>query len=138
MQVVVAYVPPRGALETRLGKRTAVERHDVMKALVRHGHIAPQLRDGGIGPTTLVNEHVHALRNGMTEEALALAVHVRARDPGVNLARPHLGHGIANRVELGGGLRLVVAIELDVDAARKALLHRRKARKSGAILALGT
>ena len=136
MDVVVADVAPGRRLQARLGERAAVEREDVVQALVGHGHVAAQLGDGGVRAATLVDEHVHALRHGVAEEDQALAVDLGARDPGRVLGAARGLEHLAQAVELGGRLVLGLAVELHVDADGRVLGELRQRREGRRGLAL--
>ena len=136
VQVVGADVAPRRALQAALGQRAAVERHHVVEVLVRHGHVASQLGDDGVGATAPVDEHVDALGHGVAKEALALAVDVGAGHPSVVLAGTHLAQGVPHEVELPKRRGVVGAVELDVNTDDVARGHVGQAREGGGVGAL--
>ena len=136
VQVVVAYVSPCGRFEAGLGERAAIEGNDVCQAVVGHGHVASQLGDGGEGSAALVDEHVDAFGNRMTEEALALAVDIRAGDPCVVPAAAMCFEKLSQAGELGCGLFLRVSLKLHVDAVGIVRIEFGQGGESGARFAL--
>ena len=132
VQMVVADVSPRGRFKAGFGEGCAIEGNDVRQAVVGHGHIASQLGDGGEGAATLVDEHIDALGDRVAEEALALAVDVRASDPGVIAAAAMCFEKVSQACELGCGLILRIGLELYVDAVRKTRVELGKCGESGA------
>ena len=82
MQMVVPDVSPGSRLKPAFGQRAAIEGHDIGKACIGHRHIRSQLGNGGVGAATLIDEHVDAFGDRMTEEPLALAIDLGTRDPG--------------------------------------------------------
>ena len=117
VQMVVADMAPCGRLKTCLGERRAVERHDVRQALVRHGHVAAELRNRGLRAATLVDEHVHALRHRMAKESQRLAVDGRARHPRRARVAARLFDEPAQALHILHGLFLARRLELHEETA---------------------
>lgn len=138
MQMVVPDVSPGSRLKPAFGQRAAIEGHDIGKACIGHRHIRSQLGNGGVGAATLVNEHVDTLGDRVAEEPLALAIDFGAGDPCRTVAAARKLQHPSQVVQLLGRLRLVVAVELHVNADLGLFVERRQRGERGRLLALAT
>ena len=136
MQMVVPDVSPGSRLKPAFGQRAAIEGHDIGKACIGHRHIRSQLGNGGVGAATLVNEHVDTLGDRVAEEPLALAIDFGAGDPCRTVAAARKLQHPSQVVQLLGRLRLVVAVELHVNADLGLFVERRQRGERGRLLAL--
>ena len=133
MQVVVADMPPCGRLEPLLSQRRAVEGDDIAQAVVGNGHVAAELGDRRLFSAALVDEHVHALGNGMAEEPERLAVNGGTGHPRVPLASARRAHDGAETLEVRHGLIFHRCLELHIKAAAEARGKQRERREGRAL-----
>ena len=91
MRILVCVKAVPGSTEVKMDPKT--------NTIVRDGGSAVlNPFDASALEVALVDEQVDALGHRVAEEPLALAVHVRAGDPGVALVRAHLAHGAPDGV----------------------------------------